>query len=87
MLLRVAVHSCSLHIIFYFLMTIYNVDGHLKYFQFLATYKDCRPENSPLISGDIIVRFCSTQAGMKVLVKGMFLGNAARQFQNGFFHI
>lgn len=45
----------SLHIVFYFLMTIYNVDEHLKYFQFLTTYKDCCPENSPFISGDIII--------------------------------
>lgn len=42
-------------------MNIYAVDEHLKYFQFLAIYKQRCPENFPTGFGDIFIQFYSTQ--------------------------
>lgn len=57
-------------------MNIYAVDEHLKYFQFLAIYKQRCPENFPTgLWWHIYTILFYANLGMKLLVKGICVFN------------
>lgn len=69
------VHSLS-SLYSIFLMNIYAVDEHLKYFQFLAIYKQRCLENFPTcLWWHIYTVLFYANLGMKLLVKGICVFN------------